>query len=156
MRLTEEGYSHDIVIAVQSTNGLLTAQTKARVNALTHLQKNSDFAELIAIHKRVVNLLKDAEASVQPVDPDLFEDASERTLFSTVSEVSKRVQDFVSRETFSEAASSLLSMKPASDAFFENVMVNDNNQAIRANRLQLCRMVRDTYHLVANFNLIQQ
>ena len=102
VRLTEEGYPHDIVIAVQSaTNGLLTAQTKARVNALTHLQKNSDFAELIAIHKRVVNLLKDAEASVQPVDPDLFEDASERTLFSTVSEVvSKRVQDFVSHETF--------------------------------------------------------
>ena len=156
VRLTEEGYSHDIVIAVQSTNGLLTAQTKARVNALTHLQKNSDFAELVAIYKRVVNLLKDVEACVQPVDPDLFEDASERTLFSTVSEVSKRVQDFVSRETFSEAASSLLSMKPASDAFFENVMVNDDNQAIRANRLQLCRMVRDTYHLVANFNLIQQ
>ena len=67
VRLTEEGYPHDIVIAVQSTNGLLTAQTKARVNALMHFQKNSDFAELIAIHKRVVNLLKDAGPVFNPL-----------------------------------------------------------------------------------------
>ena len=47
-------------------------------------------------------------------------------------------------------------MKPATAAFFKNVMVNTDNQAVRANRLELCRSVRDVYRLVADFSLVQQ
>jgi glycyl-tRNA synthetase beta chain len=70
--------------------------------------------------------------------------------------MSDQVREAVSRETFSEAISQLLSMKPATDAFFKNVMVNTEDTAVRSNRLELCRMVRDTYRLVADFSSIQQ
>jgi glycyl-tRNA synthetase beta chain len=51
---------------------------------------------------------------------------------------------------------SLLGMKPSTDAFFEAVMINDDDRTVRANRVELCRMVRDTYRIVADFSLIQQ
>jgi glycyl-tRNA synthetase beta chain len=156
VRLTDSGYRHDIVVSVQASNGLSTAQTEARVKALIQFAEGSDFSALVATNKRVANLLKDCEGDSGSVDPSLFSDPSEENLFSITTTVSHQVREAVSRETFSEAISQLLSMKPATDAFFENVMVNAEDTAVRSNRLELCRMVRDTYRLVADFSSIQQ
>ena len=156
VRLTDSGYRHDIVVSVQASNGLSTAQTEARVKALIQFAEGSDFSALVATNKRVANLLKDCEGDSGSVDPSLFSDPSEEDLFSITTTVSDQVREAVSRETFSEAISQLLSMKPATDAFFENVMVNAEDTAVRSNRLELCRMVRDTYRLVADFSSIQQ
>jgi glycyl-tRNA synthetase beta chain len=156
VRLTDSGYRHDIVVSVQASNGLSTAQTEGRVKALVEVYEGSDFSALVATNKRVVNLLKECEGDSGSVDPSLFSDASEEGLFSIVTTVSSQVREAVSRETFSEAISELLSMKPATDSFFENVMVNADDARVRSNRLELCRMVRDTYRLVADFSLIQQ
>jgi glycyl-tRNA synthetase beta chain len=156
VRLTDSGYRHDIVVAVQGSNALSTTQTETRVKTLIQFSKGLDFSALVATNKRVVNLLKDFEVSSGCVDPSLFSDPTEEGLFEIVSTVSSQVKEAVSRETFSEAISSLMSMKPAADAFFENVMVNADDKAVRSNRLELCRMVRDAYRLVADFSLIQQ
>jgi len=156
VRLTDSGYRHDIVVAVQGSNALSTAQTETRVKTLIQFSESLDFSALVATNKRVVNLLKDFEVSSGSVDPSLFSNPSEEGLFEIVSAVSSQVKEAVSRETFSEAISSLMSMKPATDAFFENVMVNADDNAVRSNRLELCRMVRDAYRLVADFSLIQQ
>ena len=156
VRLTDSGYRHDIVVAVQETNGLSTAQTETRVKALVDFSESPEFAALVATNKRVVNLLKDFELGVGSIDSSLFRDSSEQALFDTVTSVTTQVEKAVSRETFSDAISSLLTMKPASDAFFENVMVNADDENLRANRLELCRLVRDVYRLVADFSLIQQ
>lgn len=156
VRLTDSGYRHDIVVAVQGSNALSTAQTETRVKTLIQFSEGLDFSALVATNKRVVNLLKDFEVSSGFVDPSLFSNPAEECLFEIVSTVSSQVKEAVSRETFSEAISSLMSMKPATDAFFENVMVNADDNAVRSNRLELCRMVRDAYRLVADFSLIQQ
>jgi len=156
VRLTDTGHRHDIVVAVQGTNGLSTAQTEPRVKALVKFSTHPEFSALVAMNKRVVNLIKDCSGEPDAIDPTLFSDASERNLYEVVTSVSAEVTEYVSRETFSEALSSLLSMKASTDAFFENVMVNTDDDAVRANRLALCRMVRDAYRLVADFSLIQQ
>ncbi len=156
VRLTDSGYRHDIVVAVQASNGLSTAQTETSCQNVNSVFRRFDFSALVATNKRVVNLLKDFEVSSGSVDPSLFSDPSEEDLFSITTTVSDQVREAVSRETFSEAISSLMSMKPAADAFFENVMVNAEDTAVRSNRLELCRMVRDAYRLVADFSLIQQ
>jgi len=156
VRLTDTGHRHDIVVAVQGTNGLSTAQTEPRVKALVKFSTHPEFSALVAMNKRVVNLIKDCSGEPDAIDPTLFSDASERNLYEVVTSVSAEVTENVSRETFSEALSSLLSMKASTDAFFDNVMVNADDHAVRANRLALCRMVRDAYRLVADFSLIQQ
>ena len=111
---------------------------------------------MVATNKRVVNLLKDSELDTTEIQASLFEHPSESALYESVISISSQVADAVSRETFPEAISALLAMKPATDDFFENVMINADNQAVRANRLQLCRAVREVYRLVADFSLVQQ
>ena len=156
VRLTESGYPHDLVMAVQATNGLSTASTENRVKALAAFSEKPEFNAVIATNKRFVNLLKESDHGADQIQPALFEHPSESALHESIINISSRVADAVSRETIPEAISALLAMKPATDAFFENVMINADNQAIRANRLELCRSVRDVYRLVADFSLVQQ
>ena len=156
VRLMETGYPHDLVVAVQAINGLSTANTENRVKALETFSGNPGFQSVVATNKRVVNLLKESELNTTEIQASLFEHPSESALYESVMNISSRVADAVSRETFPEAITALLAMTPAADDFFENVMVNADNQAVRANRLQLCRSVREVYRLVADFSLVQQ
>ncbi len=156
VRLMESGYPHDLVVAVQATNGLSTANTENRVKALETFSGKAEFHSVVATNKRVVNLLKESEFSTTEIRASQFEHPSESALYESVINISNQVADAVSREKFSEAISALLAMKPATDDFFDNVMVNADNQAVRANRLQLCRSVHEVYRLVADFSLVQQ
>ena len=156
VRLMESGYPHDLVVAVQATNGLSTANTENRVKALETFSGKPEFRSVVATNKRVVNLLKESELGATEIRASLFEHPSESALYESVINISNQVADAVSRETFPEAISALLAMKPATDNFFANVMVNADNQAVRANRVQLCRSVREVYRLVADFSLVQQ
>ncbi len=156
VRLMESGYPHDLVVAVQATNGLSTANTENRVKALQAFSGKPEFNSVVATYKRVVNLLKESELGNTEIQASLFKHPSESALHESVINISSQVADAVSRETFPEAISALLAMKPATDDFFQNVMVNTDNQAVRANRLQLCRSARDVYRLVADFSLVQQ
>ena len=156
VRLMESGYPHDLVVAVQATNGLSTANTENRVKALETFSGKPEFRSVVATNKRVVNLLKESEPGATEIQASLFEHPSESALYESVINISNQVADAVSRETFPEAISALLAMKPATDNFFANVMVNADNQAVRANRVQLCRSVREVYRLVADFSLVQQ
>lgn len=156
VRLMEAGYPHDLVVAVQATNGLSTANTENRVKTLETFLGKPEFHSVVATNKRVVNLLKESEPNTTEIQASLFEHPSESALYESVINVSNQVADAVSRETFPEAISALLAMEPATEDFFENVMVNADNQAVRANRLQLCRSVREVYRLVADFSLVQQ
>ena len=156
VRLMETGYPHDLVVAVQAVNGLSTANTENRVKALEACSGNPEFQSVVATNKRVVNLLKESELKTTEIQASLFEHPSESTLYESVINISSQVADAVSRETFSEAITALLAMTPATDDFFEHVMVNADNQAVQANRLQLCQAVRDVYRLVADFSLVQQ
>ena len=156
VRLMESGYPHDLVVAVQATNGLSTANTENRVKALETFSGKPEFRSVVATNKRVVNLLKESEPGATEIQASLFEHPSESALYESVINISNQVADAVSRETFPEAISALLAMKPATDDFFANVMVNADNQAVRANRVQLCRSVREVYRLVADFSLVQQ
>ena len=131
----ESGYPHDLVVAVQATNGLSTANTENRIKALETFSGKPEFHSVVTTNKRVVNLLKESELSTTEIQASLFEHPSESALYESVINISSQVTDAVSRETFPEAISALLTMTPAAADFFDKVMVNADNQAVRANRL---------------------
>lgn len=156
VRLTDKGYRHDMVVAVQETNGLATGKTEDRVKALIAQSETEEFATLVSTNKRVANLLKDHPEIQGAVDTALFEDPSEAAVYDMVRQVSDIVDLAVSRETYADAMESLLTMKPATDAFFDNVMIHCEQEAVRANRLRLCQHVKNAYSKLADFSLIQQ
>ena len=156
VRLTELGYRHDIVVAVQASNRLNTAATGARVKALSEELNTDNFAVLISANKRVANLLKHSDVQPCAINPSLFEHTSENALFQIATRINRDVQNAVSRETYAEALKYLLSMKPETDKFFDHVMVNCENTEIKKNRLGICHLVKDAYEQLADFSLIQQ
>ena len=156
VRLTDKGYRHDMVVAVQETNGLATGKTEDRVKALIAQSETDEFATLVSTNKRVANLLKDHPEIQGAVDTSLFEDRSEAAVYDMVRQVSDIVDLAVSRETYAEAMGSLLTMKTATDAFFDNVMIHCEQEAVRTNRLRLCQHVKNAYSKLADFSLIQQ
>ena len=156
VRLTELGYRHDIIIAVQASNRLNTAATGGRVKTLTEQLHSDDFALLISANKRVANLLKQNNTRPDTINPLLFEHASEEALFQKAARIYQDVERAISRETYNEALRYLLNMKPETDAFFDHVMVNSENSEVKKNRLGICQLVKDAYEQLADFSLIQQ
>jgi len=156
VRLTELGYRHDIVIAVQASNRLNTGATGDRVKTLTENLNSDNFALLISANKRVANLLKQNSALPHTINPSLFEHGSEKALARMAARVNKDVGNAVSRETYTEALEYLLSMKTQTDAFFDHVIVNSDDIEIKKNRLGICQLVKDAYEQLADFTLIQQ
>jgi glycyl-tRNA synthetase beta chain len=156
VRLIDKGYRHDMIVAVQETNRLATAKTEDRVKALIAQSETDEFATLVSTNKRVANLLKESSNTLGAIDPELFEHPCEATVFGLATRVSDIVDLAVSRETYGEAIESLFSMKPATEAFFDNVMIHCDQEAVRTNRLRLCQLVKNAYSKLADFSLIQQ
>ncbi len=155
VRLTDQGYRHDLIVAAQAMNQLASSRTERLVEALTTALESEDFNGLVATNKRVVNLLKDCDSNCLEIDTTRFESDAESELVRVIEEVRSEVETCVSRETFDDAISGLLRMIPASNRFFDQVMVNAEDPDIRNNRLAICKHVNDTYRLVADFSLVQ-
>ena len=101
-----------------------------KIDALSTMVESESFAEISSTFKRVANITKDIDlTSDMSVDTQLFEDASEEILYSKYSDVKS-----IKYDSYEEELDALLSLKPQLDKFFEDVMVNAENQAIKNNR----------------------
>ncbi|HEU5091169.1 MAG TPA: DALR anticodon-binding domain-containing protein, partial [Nitrospira sp.] len=89
-----------------------------------------------------------------PVDEARFQDAAESALHKAVGNERGRIEASVKAGEYSQALDALVSLKPAVDAFFEAVMVNAEDKAIRGNRLSLLKMVDELFMEFADFSQI--
>ena len=119
----------------------------ARLRAVHHFAALPAAANLAAAHKRVRNLLRQAESVGDTVDPKRFDNTAEHALWTTLTALEERngaISDYT------EQLVNLATLREPVDAFFEAVMVNAEDPAVRANRLallarldRLCRSVAD-------------
>jgi len=101
-----------------------------KISALNNLVNSEGFSEVFSTFKRVANITKDIDLSSDlSVDEKLFQEDAEKTLYVKYSEVSSN-----SYSNYEEELDALLGLKPELDSFFENVMVNAEDEAIKNNR----------------------
>ena len=101
-----------------------------KIEALNTLVNSEGFSEVFSTFKRVANITKDIDLSAElSVDAKLFEEEAERTLYTKYSEVSTKAYS-----NYEEELDALLGLKPELDSFFENVMVNAEDEAVKNNR----------------------
>ncbi len=101
-----------------------------KIEALNTLVNSEGFSEVFSTFKRVANITKDIDLSDEmSVDEKLFQEDAERVLFAKYSEVSSKAYS-----NYEEELDALLGLKPELDSFFENVMVNVEDEAIKNNR----------------------
>ncbi|HEV7254818.1 MAG TPA: glycine--tRNA ligase subunit beta [Mesorhizobium sp.] len=129
-----------------------------RVEALGRLLDTEDGKNLLAGTKRAANILaaeeKKGTAIARDVNPERFTEDAEETLFAAVTQAETATAEAIAREDFSAAMRALASLRAPIDAFFDHVLVNDENPDIRANRLALLERIRAATGQVADFSKI--
>jgi glycyl-tRNA synthetase beta chain len=161
VQLREQGARHDLVDAVFALDGqddlLMVVR---RVEALGKFLDTDDGKNLLAGTKRAANILrieekKDGKAFDGPPDAALYSLAEEKTLAKAIDQVKTEASAAVAKEDFAAAMSAMAKLRPAVDAFFDKVKVNDDDPKVRENRLKLLNEIRAATRAVADFSRIQ-
>jgi glycyl-tRNA synthetase beta chain len=161
VQLREQGARHDLVDAVFALDGqddlLMVVR---RVEALGKFLDTDDGKNLLAGTKRAANILrieekKDNQAYDGAVDASLLKLPEEKALANAIADVTKDANGAVAKEDFAAAMSAMAKLRPAVDAFFDKVKVNDDDKALRENRLKLLNQIRAATRAVADFSKIQ-
>lgn len=154
--LKDEGARYDAIdaVLVEGADDLL--QVARRVEALISFINTDDGQNLTAGSKRAFNILeaeiKKSTEIAENVDPQLFIEEEEKSLYQATIEAEKKAKSHISSGDFSGALIALSVLRRPVDAFFEKVLVNDENAAVRANRLALLQRVHIVIGQVADFS----
>jgi glycyl-tRNA synthetase beta chain len=164
VHLREKGLRGDLIDAVIGNKGLVahepTLPIIRRVEALTVFLATEDGANLLAGAKRAANILKAEEkkdgegAFAGEADPALLSDPAEKALHAALLTALPAAATAAKAEDFAGAMAALAALRQPVDAFFEAVMVNAPDPAIRANRLKLLGALRAATLSVADFGKI--
>jgi glycyl-tRNA synthetase beta chain len=161
VQLRDQGARHDLVDAVFSLGGqddlLLVVR---RVEALGKFLDTDDGKNLLAGTKRAGNILtieekKDKRTFDGSPDPALYSLNEEKALAKVIGEVKADAGAAVAKEDFAAAMSAMAKLRPAVDAFFDKVKVNDDDPKVRENRLKLLNEIRSATRAVADFSKIE-
>ena len=155
--LEEEGLSKDAVAAVLSVSKDNIAAIWKKAHALQQLKAEPDFEILATAFKRVVNIIKKADASETVstnVDVSIFEHDSESLLWNQYKDIEQKVCSHIENGNVDKAFVDIASMRPSVDRFFDDVMVMTENIDIRRNRLALLGQISGLFERLADFSKI--
>ena len=156
--LRDSGKRHDIVDAVLTENADDLLTVVRRAEALAAFIDSEDGKNLLAGTRRAIQLLvaeeKKGTKIADRIDLSLLTLPAEKELHAAIVNASQDAASAVAREDFGAAMEALSKLRGPVDAFFDAVLVNDENPAIRANRLALLAAIRAATATVADFTKI--
>ncbi|HXB80587.1 MAG TPA: glycine--tRNA ligase subunit beta [Bradyrhizobium sp.] len=161
VQLREQGARHDLVDAVFALEGqddlLMIVR---RVEALGKFLDTDDGKSLLTAVKRASNILSIEEKRDKRVydgapDATLYRNEFERDVATVIELQKKLAASYIVREDFAGAMTAIAALRPAVDAFFDHVKVNDDDAKVRENRLKLLNEIRAATREVADFSKIQ-
>jgi glycyl-tRNA synthetase beta chain len=156
--LRDQGARHDLIDAVITPQSDDLLQIVRRVEALGSFLDTEDGRNLLAGTKRAANILaaeeKKKTAVAKTVEPALFREGAEKSLFAAVNQAEKQAGEAIQNEDFYAAMLALSVLREPVESFVERVLVNDEDQAVRANRLALLARIRTATDQVADFSRI--
>ena len=161
IQLRDQGARYDLVDAVFALGGqddlLMIVR---RIEALGKFLDTDDGKNLLAGTKRAGNILsieekKDKRTFDGAPEPARYKLDEEKALAKAIDQVKRDAGAAVAREDFASAMSAMAKLRPAVDAFFDKVKVNDDDPKVRENRLKLLNEIRAATRAVADFSKIQ-
>ena len=145
--LREQGYSAQEVDAVLALRPQRLADIARRLQAVRAFAALPEAPALAAANKRVGNILKKADGEVlAQVDPALLQEAAEQALAAALGQVAPQADAAFATGDYTASLQALAALRTPVDAFFDGVMVNADDPALKANRLGLLK----TLHLAMN------
>ncbi len=152
----EKGFSGDVFESVLACRPNRPYDFDCRIKAVKAFLKLKEAESLAAANKRISNILKKAnKAQWNEVKPDLLTDKNERALFDRIVLVEKEVQPLMESQEYTKAMHVLAQLRPDVDSFFDNVMVNVDDETVRENRLSLLYRLNKLFLQIADLSKLQ-
>jgi glycyl-tRNA synthetase beta chain len=153
---TDRGITPDVIDAVLACRPTRPADFDQRVKAVTEFRKLPEAESLSAANKRIRNILRksDEEYPRQP-DASIFEEEAERQLHGKVMELAPLVEPMFAAGDYTQALKLLAALRETVDGFFDQVMVNCEDDAQRRNRLALLNSLAAMFLSAADLSRLQ-
>jgi len=148
----EEGITAEVLNAVLAKSLSNPGDFAQRVAAVSEFAKAEEAQALAAANKRVANILAKAESLPDTVNESLFNNDDERALHDAISTITAKVTPLYESKDYNRAFTELATMRAVVDSFFDNVMVNDDDPAIRANRIALLNTLHNLFGHIADIS----
>ena len=154
----DEGISAEVFQSVRALGLSNALDINNRVQAVNSFSAMEEAQALAAANKRVSNILakNGGESVVADVNADLLSEDAEKVLATQVAEKQTEVQPLLADAKYKEALASLAGLRDAVDAFFDNVMVMADDEAVKSNRLALLKQLQGLFIAIADISLLQQ
>lgn len=149
--LTDQGYRYDVVDAILGEQGSNPAGALRAVKELSDWTTRANWLQVLQAYSRCVRITRDQKVEY-PVNSENFQEPSEEKLFAALQELEQKTRRSGSVE---DLLSAFVKVVPAIDAFFDGVLVMDEDQAVRANRLGLLQRVARLAKGVADFSVLE-
>lgn len=144
--------SHHVIDLLLSNNELSVADAEGLVNALL-ANRIDENVELVQAYTRMYNLVKDVEYT--GVNSDLLKEDAEKALFEAASKASEVSSAAWEAGDYDAVVAVPATLVPAINKFFEDVMVMDKDEAIKANRLQLVRLAYSVMAIIGDISALK-
>ncbi|TXD96435.1 glycine--tRNA ligase subunit beta [Psychrobacter frigidicola] len=153
---TEQGVSVDTIQAVQAINPHMPLDFDQRIRAVQAFSELPEAEPLADSNKRVANILAKSEVAVaDKVDEALLSEPAEQALYSAVHQAQTAVQPLLAQANYTQVLQTLASLDQPLTQFFDGVMVNSDDAALKNNRLALLKQVRALFLTVADISELQ-
>jgi len=152
----DEGVSPDTFESVLAINTGKPLDFHQRLKAVTEFRKLNEAESLAAANKRISNILKKSDApDINSIDSNLLVEESEITLAKSLDEYQKRLAPILEKRDYKSALTELAGLRDSVDNFFDNVMVNCEDEATKMNRLALLGNLSALFLQTADISKLQ-
>lgn len=146
------GIRYDVIDAVLSSNLNSISDIHTRAVELNKWLQKEELVEMLTAFNRVSTLAEKAETDM--VDEALLKEDAEVKLNAGFKEIKAQVEEFLANKEYNKALDAFASIKPLVDNLFDNVMIMDKDEAVKANRLGLLKQIYDTMLTICDLSKI--
>ncbi|EGT79664.1 glycine--tRNA ligase subunit beta [Haemophilus quentini] len=151
----DEGIAVDVIQAVLARRPTRPADFDARVRAVSHFRTLDSAESLAAANKRVSNILAKADAAIGEINLTACVEPAEKALAEAVLVLRTEVQPLIAQGDYTAVLDKLANLRAPVDSFFDNVMVNSEDPALRQNRLAILNTLQGLFLQVADISVLQ-
>ena len=151
----DEGIAVDVIQAVLARRPTRPADFDARVRAVSHFRTLDSAEALAAANKRVSNILAKADAAIGEINLTACVEPAEKALAEAVLVLRTEVQPLIAQGDYTAVLDKLANLRAPVDSFFDNVMVNAEDPALRQNRLAILNTLQGLFLQVADISVLQ-
>ena len=151
----DEGIAVDVIQSVLARRPTRPADFDARVRAVSHFRTLDSAEALAAANKRVSNILAKADATIGEINLTACVEPAEKALAEAVLTLRTEVQPLIAKGDYTAVLDKLANLRAPVDNFFDNVMVNAEDPALRQNRLAILNTLQGLFLQVADISVLQ-